>query len=149
MEPEEREAYGARRREEAVRAAGILGPDPARFGGLQDGGLAQRPGVVDAAVRAQLEEFGPDLILCPSPAEIHPDHRALARSLFGLVASSRPADPDHDLYRFLRMAFYEISHPLLPNLLVDIADGAARKAEALAAYASQQEVRDYAGAMRA
>ncbi|HEY2797201.1 MAG TPA: PIG-L family deacetylase [Thermoanaerobaculia bacterium] len=148
VEPEGREAYGARRREEAVRAAGILGLDPPRFGGLEDGGLARQPDLVEAAVRAQLEEFAPDLVLCPSPAEIHPDHRALARSVFGLVASSRPADPDHDRYRFLRVAFYELSHPMLPNTLVDIAGGAARKAEALAAYASQQEVRDYAGAMQ-
>ena len=65
------------------------------------------------------------------------------------MASSRPTDPDHDRYRFLRVAFYELSHPMLPNLLVDIADGAGRKADALAAYASQQEVRDYAGRCRA
>ncbi|MFY9551965.1 MAG: glycosyltransferase, partial [Thermoanaerobaculia bacterium] len=88
------------------------------------------------------------LVLCPSPAELHPDHRALARALFELVAASRAGDPDHDRFRFLRIAFYELSHPLLPNALVDIALAAEKKDEALAAYASQQAVRDYAGAMR-
>ncbi|HEY1252622.1 MAG TPA: PIG-L family deacetylase [Thermoanaerobaculia bacterium] len=146
--PDERAAYGARRRGEAERAAEILGLDRPRFGGLEDGGLARRTDAVDGAVRAEIEEFAPDLVLCPSPAELHPDHRALARSLFGLLASSRPGDPDHDRYRFLRVAFYELSHPMLPNLLVDIGGGAARKGEALAAYASQQAVRDYAGAMQ-
>ncbi len=148
VEPEDRAAYGARRRDEADRAVGILGLDPPRFGGLEDGGLARQPEALDAALRREVEEFGPDLILCPSPAEIHPDHRALARSVFSLLAASRPTDPDHDRYRFLRVAFYELSHPMLPNLLVDVAEGAERKARALAAYASQQEVRDYAGAMQ-
>ena len=87
-------------------------------------------------------------MLCPSPVEIHPDHRALARALYELVAASRPGDPDHDRFRFLRIAFYELSHPLLPNTLVDIAAVAAKKEEALAAYASQQAVRDYAGAIQ-
>ena len=56
------------------------------------------------------------------PSEIHPDHRALARSpLRAWSPSSRAGDPDHDHFRFLRIAFYELSHPLLPNTLVDIA----------------------------
>ena len=45
------------------------------------------------------------------------------------------------------MAFYEISHPLLPNALVDIGPAAERKTRALAAFTSQQAVRDYARAV--
>lgn len=146
--PEDAGRYGTKRREEAVRAAQVLGLETPRFGGLADRDLPADPGRLDAAIRAELEDFQPDLILCPSPAELHPDHRALARSLFDLVAASRPGDPDHDRFRFLRIAFYELSHPMLPNTLVDIASVAERKAEALAAYSSQQEVRDYAGAMQ-
>jgi LmbE family N-acetylglucosaminyl deacetylase/glycosyltransferase involved in cell wall biosynthesis len=140
--------YGIRRREEAVRAAAALGLGPPRFAGLADRRLADERGVLEAALDAELDEFRPDLVLCPSPAELHPDHRALARALFELVAASRAGDPDHDRFRFLRIAFYELSHPLLPNALVDIALAAEKKDEALAAYASQQAVRDYAGAMR-
>ena len=146
--PEGAEEYGRRRREESVQAARALGVEAPRFGGLADGGLPADSERLLAAVRAELEDFEPDLVLCPSPAELHPDHRALARSLFDLVAASRAGDPDHDRFRFLRMAFYELSHPMLPNALVDIAPVAGKKADALAAYSSQQAVRDYAGAMQ-
>ncbi len=118
------------------------------FGGLPDRSLDSSGDALARALAQEISEFEPDLILCPSPAEIHPDHRALSEALYRAVASSRPEDPDHDRYRFLRLGFYEISQPFLPNALVDIAAVAERKDEALRAYASQQLVRDYAGAMR-
>jgi len=146
--PEGARDYAARRREEATRAAAILGLEPPRFGGLADRSLADDRGALVAAVAAEVEDFMPDLVLCPSPSEIHPDHRALARALYEHVAASRAGDPDHDRFRFLRIAFYELSHPILPNALVDIAGVAAKKDEALRAFVSQQAVRDYAGAIR-
>lgn len=148
--PEDAEAYAARRRAEALAAATALGLEAPRFGGLADRSLGQPASdrALEAAIREELEEFRPDLVLCPSPAEIHPDHRALARVLFDEVAASRAGDPDHDRFRYMRIAFYELSHPILPNALVDIAAAAEKKDEALAAYASQQAVRDYAGAIR-
>ena len=145
--PDGPEAYGARRREESRRAAGVLGlPEPA-FGGFADRSLADAADGLEAAVREQLGDFRPDLVLAPSPAEIHPDHRALSEALYRAISSSRPEDPDHDRFRFVRVAFYEISQPFLPNALVDIAGVADRKAAALREYASQQTVRDYAGAV--
>ncbi len=142
-------AYAARRREEAVRAAAALGlTEPPRFGGLADRRLAEDPEALRAALAAELDTFSPDLVLAPSPVEIHPDHRALADALYALVAASRAGDPDHDRFRFLRLAFYELSHPLLPNVLVDIAAEARKKEDALVAFASQQAVRDYAGAIQ-
>lgn len=145
--PADAEAYGRLRREEARQAAAALGvPEPA-FGGFPDRGLARMPRELDEALAALFDEFQPQLVLCPSPVEIHPDHRALAEALFTRVASSRPADPDHDRYRLVRIAFYEISHPLLPNALVDVAGHSQAKKEALDAYVSQQGVRDYVGAI--
>ncbi|MEP6471785.1 MAG: PIG-L family deacetylase [Acidobacteriota bacterium] len=142
------EAYGARRRREARQAAGVLGlPDPV-FGGLADRSLPDGREALERAVREQLLDFRPDLVLCPSPVEIHPDHRALAEALYGAVAASRPEDSDHDQFRFLRLAFYEISQPFLPNTLVDIAGVADSKEAAIREYASQLTVRDYAGALR-
>jgi LmbE family N-acetylglucosaminyl deacetylase/glycosyltransferase involved in cell wall biosynthesis len=141
------EGYGEGRREESRKAAQVLGLEPPVFDALPDGELSTRAGDLDVAIGALIESFRPDLILCPSPVEIHPDHRALAEAVYGKLAASRPADSDHDRFRFLRVAFYEISHPLLPNALVDIAGVAKRKEEALRCYASQQAVRDYAGAM--
>ena len=148
--PEGAGDYAARRREEAVAAAAALGVGEPRFAGLADRSLSglDSSRVLETAIREELADFRPDLVFCPSPAEIHPDHRALARALFEEVASSRPGDPDHDRYRLLRIAFYELSHPILPNLLVDIASVAEKKDDALACYVSQQSVRDYAGAIR-
>jgi LmbE family N-acetylglucosaminyl deacetylase/glycosyltransferase involved in cell wall biosynthesis len=146
--PEGEKEYAARRREEAIEAANSLGVEAPRFAGLADRSLGDAPRVLDAALREELADFRPDLVLCPSPAEIHPDHRALARSLFEQVSASRPGDPDHDRFRFLRVGFYELSHPILPNVLVDVAPVAEKKDDALAAYVSQQSVRDYAGAIR-
>jgi LmbE family N-acetylglucosaminyl deacetylase/glycosyltransferase involved in cell wall biosynthesis len=150
VEPENAGAYAARRREEAVAAAAALGLEEPRFAGLADRSLSGPDSrrVLESAIREQLAGFLPDLVLCPSPAEIHPDHRALARVLFEEIASSRPGDLDHDRYRFVWSGFYELSHPILPNVLVDIAAVAEKKDEALASYVSQQSVRDYAGAIR-
>ncbi len=146
-DPTEASAYGGRRREEACRAAESLGLEPPRFGALPDRKLAAHSRELRDALGALIADFQPDLILCPSPVEIHPDHRALAEALWDRVEASRPEDSDHDRFRFLRLAFYEISHPLLPNTLVDIASVSERKREALRSFASQQAVRDYAGAL--
>jgi LmbE family N-acetylglucosaminyl deacetylase/glycosyltransferase involved in cell wall biosynthesis len=148
--PEGAREYAARRREEAIAAVAALGLEEPRFAGLADRSLSglDSSRVLETAIREELADFRPDLVLCPSPAEIHPDHRALARALFEEVASSRPGDPDHDRFRMMRIAFYELSHPILPNVLVDVAPVAETKDEALACYVSQQAVRDYAGAIR-
>ena len=148
--PEGAREYAARRREEAIAAVAALGLEEPRFAGLADRSLSglDSSRVLETAIREELAVFRPDLVFCPSPAEIHPDHRALARALFEEVASSRPGDPDHDRFRMMRIAFYELSHPILPNVLVDVAPVAEKKDEALACYVSQQAVRDYAGAIR-
>jgi LmbE family N-acetylglucosaminyl deacetylase/glycosyltransferase involved in cell wall biosynthesis len=139
--------YGERRREESRRAAGILGVTAPLFGSLPDRELASHREELREKLLAQVREFRPDLILCPSPVEIHPDHRALAETLYDLVAGSRSMDPDYDRFQLTRIGFYELTHPLLPNALVDIAPVAAVKREALGAFVSQQTVRDYAGAI--
>ncbi len=141
------EDYGERRREESRKAARILGLEPPFFGSLPDRGLSSRAGDLAAALDRLIAEFRPDLVFCPSPIEVHPDHRALAEALYEKLAASRPEDPDHDRFRFLRLAFYEISYPLLPDTLVDISSVSRVKEEALASYASQQAVRDYARAI--
>lgn len=140
-------SYGELRREEARRALAELGVDGPHFGGLPDRGLAGNEATLEASLDVQLRDFRPDLVLAPAPSEIHPDHRAIGEAIYRRLSSSRPGDADHDHLRSLRLAFYEISHPILPNVLVDIAGVAERKSAALAAYGSQQAVRDYAGAI--
>ncbi len=140
-------AYAARRREEARLAAQALGLAEPIFAGMPDRALSRQPRELAQEVSRQIREFQPDLVLAPSPAEIHPDHRALAQALYEVVSASRPGDADHDVFRFLRIAYYELTQPILPNVLVDIAGQAQRKRDALARYGSQQAVRDYAGAI--
>ena len=96
----------------------------------------------DASVRLteELRAFRPDLILVPSPIEIHPDHLALARIFCELVQS------DETLFADLataRVAFYEVGQPLRPNAIVDITDVADAKYAAIAEHTSQLEQRDY------
>jgi LmbE family N-acetylglucosaminyl deacetylase/glycosyltransferase involved in cell wall biosynthesis len=141
------EGYAERRREESRKAAAMLGLEPPVFGSFGDRELAANVDRLSEEIGRLIREFRPDLVFSPSPVEIHPDHRALAEVVYGRLAGSRPEDPDHDVFRFLRLAFYEISHPLLPNTLVDIAAVADAKAAALRAYASQLAVRDYVGAL--
>jgi LmbE family N-acetylglucosaminyl deacetylase/glycosyltransferase involved in cell wall biosynthesis len=141
--------YGERRRQESRQAAGILGVAPPYFGALPDRQLALRREELRDKLLTEIRDFAPDLILCPSPVEIHPDHRALAETIYDLVAGSRPADAEYDQLRLARIGFYELTHPLLPNTLVDIASVASVKREALGAFVSQQAVRDYAGAIEA
>jgi glycosyltransferase involved in cell wall biosynthesis len=121
---------------------------PPLFGSLPDRKLSQRRRELDGSLATLFDNFEPDLVFAPSLVEIHPDHRAMAEALYERVAASRPGDPDHDRFRHLRLAFYEISHPLLPNALVDISAVAERKSEALAAFSSQQSIRDYSGAVK-
>jgi LmbE family N-acetylglucosaminyl deacetylase/glycosyltransferase involved in cell wall biosynthesis len=139
--------YAARRRAESRKAAEILGSSPPLFGGLMDRELAEQREELKEALAQQVQAFHPDLVLCPSPVEIHSDHRVLGETLYDLVAASRSDDADHDLYRFLTIAYYELSHPMLPNTLVDIAAASEKKRAAMAAFVSQQGVRDYGAAV--
>jgi LmbE family N-acetylglucosaminyl deacetylase len=135
------------RRREAREAGAVLGVFDYRFLDFPDRSLAQRGHEVAERVEAEIAAFSPDVILAPSPSEIHPDHRGLADAVYRTVARSRPQDPDHALYRLLKIVFYEVSQPLLPNALVPLAGFAARKREAMEKFVSQAAVRDYAGAV--
>src|SRR5450830_1715258 len=95
------EDYGKERREESRKAAETLGLESPVFGSLPDRELAARAGDLASEIGGLITGFRPDLIFCPSPVEIHPDHRALAEAVYEKLASSRPSDPNHDQFRFL------------------------------------------------
>ncbi|HEX2832932.1 MAG TPA: PIG-L family deacetylase [Thermoanaerobaculia bacterium] len=93
-----------------------------------------------ARIREELASFRPDLVLVPSPVEIHPDHLALARLVIETIQR------DESLFAELgvaRVAFYEVSQPLRPNAIVDITDVAEIKYAAIAEHVSQLAYRDY------
>lgn len=96
----------------------------------------------DAAerIREQLLAFRPDLILGPSPVEIHPDHLALSRIFCELVQR------DETLFAELavaKIAFYEVSSTIRPNAIVDITAVAESKYAGIGEHASQTALRDY------
>jgi LmbE family N-acetylglucosaminyl deacetylase len=96
----------------------------------------------DAAprIREELATFRPDLVLVPSPVEIHPDHFALSRIFIETIQRDETLFAD---LAVARVAFYEVSQPLRPNAIVDITDVAETKYAAIAEHASQLTDRDY------
>jgi LmbE family N-acetylglucosaminyl deacetylase/glycosyltransferase involved in cell wall biosynthesis len=135
------------RRREAREAADALGIRDVVFWEFPDRGLAGKKGALGDRLRSEIAGFRPDLVLAPSPCEIHPDHRALAEAVYDLVATSRAVDADHDAFRMIRLAFYEVTQPILPNALVPLGQREERKRQAISKFVSQAAVRDYAGAI--
>lgn len=128
----------ATREAEARRGIATLGEAEVVFLGFRDRTLGN-----DAAarIREQLLDFRPDLVLVPSPIEIHPDHIALSRAFCDLIQRDETLFAD---LAVTRVAFFEVSAPLpRPNALVDISDVAETKYAAIAEHASQAAVRDY------
>lgn len=124
-------AYAAGRREESRAAARVLGlPEPV-FWGLQDRRLCYGEDLIGRIVAA-LEAQGSRLCVAPSPAEVHPDHRALA--LAAAEAARRCG---------VRLVMYEVGAALWPNLLVDITPVRALKAQAVCCFVSQLAQQDY------
>jgi LmbE family N-acetylglucosaminyl deacetylase len=96
----------------------------------------------DAAnrIREHLLEFSPDLILVPSPVEIHPDHLALSRVFCELLQRDETLFADLGV---AKIAFYEVSSTLRPNAIVDISEVAEAKYAGIAEHTSQLAIRDY------
>jgi LmbE family N-acetylglucosaminyl deacetylase len=140
------EAQGrpSHRREEATRAAAILGIPEVQFWDFADRQLAFSRSL-EPALRQAWQEFSPDLVFLPSPVELHPDHRALAWAAqkalrFGSWFGLRWVAPRW-------VAFYEVGSPLWPNLLVAADEAWERKQQAMACYASQLAFRPYGEVM--
>lgn len=129
-----------RREEESTRALSSLGAAGADFLHFRDRHLDEETDSLAERLRQILLAFRPDLIAVPSPVEIHPDHVALSHAFCDLIQR------DPDLFSALavaRVAFYEVSAPIRPNVLVDITAVAEAKYAAIEAHQSQMEVRDY------
>jgi len=122
-----------RREAESLAAARLLGYPPPGFWRLPDRGLAYGEPLV-ARMLAVLRQAGADLVLAPAPTEIHPDHQVVA-----LAA----AEALRRLDQGARLALYEVSAPLLPNVMVDISAVEQRKREAMRCFSSQLREQPY------
>ena len=145
-EPESRRRIARQRCAESRAALAVLGGAEVELLGLPDRGLSSRAGELREALARVILADTPELVFVPSPAEIHPDHRAVAEAFLDLAVR-----PPRGLARALQgitAAFYELSQPIRPNFLLDVTAVADLKDQAMAAFASQNGQRDYPGFIR-
>ena len=122
------------RADESRAAATLLGLSEPVFWGYPDRGLVYGEKLIERLSEVMLS-VGADLVLLPSPTELHPDHQALA--LAGAEALRRQGGSR-------RAAFYEINIPLPnPNLFIDISSVAEQKMAAMACFTSQLQQQPY------
>ncbi len=121
------------RSRECIAAAKVLGYGVPEFWELPDRGVRYSEDLV-LRIAASMDSVGADLVYCPSPWEVHPDHRQA--TMLAVEAVQRATRP-------VRLAFYEVGAPLRPNVLLDISDQAATKDAAMQCFASQMDQQDY------
>ncbi len=114
------------------RAAGEhLGLEDYRFLALPDGALSTLEDL-PAILRREVSEFEPELVVGPSPQELHPDHRATSRAL---VAALSPG-PER------RVFLYGVNSQVAANILFDTSPIFERKRAAIRAFESQLRYMD-------
>jgi len=130
---------GSIREQEAMAAAFILAVEHVEFYREPDGGLKiNRPLVSRLAQR--IRDCKPSTIYVPHAAEQHPDHRVVVRLLRRALRLLDLDDPP-------RVLAYEVWTPLQQlDEIVDITPYLETKLRAIAAYASQTRVMNFAAA---
>jgi len=119
---------------ESLAASHVLGIPEPTFWGMPDRGLIYGEELVER-LKSAITVVDADLVLLPSPTEVHPDHQVLA--LAGAEAVRR-------LGGDLRALFFEINLPLPnPNLVIDITPVFEQKCSAMACFPSQLAEQPY------
>ncbi len=142
-DPARRKEIARVRLAESGAALSHLGGAPVEGGGFPDRGLGDRVEEIAVWIEACVSSFAPDLVLLPSPVEIHPDHRAVAEAFHAACRGPRGA-----ALRAATLAFFEISQPIRPNFLLDATRYVEAKDRAMEAYASQLGGHDYPAFVR-
>lgn len=113
---------------ESHAAAKCLSLPEALCWDLEDRGLVFGESLI-SRIEQCIRETGADLVLAPSPQEIHPDHFVTAQAC---IAATMRFGSD------VRLAFYEIGAPLPnPSHLVDISVVREKKEAAMRCFVSQ------------
>lgn len=127
----------AARQRESQAAAQLLGYPPPIFWGFPDQGLSQAA-ALSPACRDELTQHPPQLVLAPSPWEVHPDHLALCQvvtaACHALAGEGRAPD----------LVFYEVGVPMPRPFIIDISAAAPLKQQAMHCFASQNAIQAYA-----
>jgi LmbE family N-acetylglucosaminyl deacetylase len=125
--------YRELRREEARRAAAVLGVEELVFWEYPDGRLSEAHDLA-GRLGTLLEADRPDIIYRPSRLEIHPDHWALGVAVEKALLRYRPAIGDFS---------YEIWATVRPSHAIDISGVWDQKKKAVEQYESQLRYSDY------
>lgn len=137
----------ADREREALASAAALGLGTPEFWRLPDRSLQPRNAALRRALGGALQRYTPDVVFVTSPVDLHPDHRALALALQGVLRASTLAGLRRGLPAWV--AAYEVGSPLRPNLLVAGDEGWEAKRRAAACYGGQLAFRSYDRVMEA
>jgi glycosyltransferase involved in cell wall biosynthesis/LmbE family N-acetylglucosaminyl deacetylase len=121
------------RQAESKAAAVILGYGIPNFWDYIDRKIVYSEALVQR-IMDLVEVHRVDLIYCPSELELHPDHRQIALACKAVL---------NRIGGLLQIAFYEVSAPLRPNLLLDITPYLAIKTAAMQCFPSQQQNQAY------
>jgi LmbE family N-acetylglucosaminyl deacetylase len=122
----ERSDIVALRREEARRAAEILGVQEVVFLEFVDGELQTQREALQRRLDAELSRLAPDIVFAPFPVDPHPDHVATAEAA---IVARRTGGA-------FRIAFYEIYQPIRFNKEVDVGATMGAKRRAIEVYES-------------
>ena len=126
-------ALVAEREAESRAAAAALGYPAPTFWRFPDRGLRYGEALVKQALEA-IRSADADFVFAPALSELHPDHQALALAAGEAVRR---------LGGERRIAFYEVSAPLLPNTLIDITTAEDAKRAAMRCFRSQLAQQPY------
>jgi len=130
------------RAEESREAARRLGAPEPVFLKFRDRGLQAGDPELKSVLEDLLKTHRPSVLAVPSPAEIHPDHRAVALSSWTILQKILRTDPTL-LPNDFRLAACEISAPLRPNVLIDTTASWEQILNAACAFSSQNKIRPY------
>ncbi len=136
-DPAFRRSLSATRVAEMTRVQELVGYQTTEVYGYPDGRLMRHERDIADKLATTIAAFQPDLIFCPFPADAHRDHQASAIAVTDAAGRARWSGA---------IWAYEVWTALWPNAAVDISAVAEAKEQAIAAYVSQIDDRDYVGA---
>lgn len=135
---EDRIAIREKRRNESINAITQLGIGiNYDFGPYQDRSLMQESSLIQH-IKQLLQQHQPQLVIAPSPWEIHPDHQACARAVTAAISAIQRTNLSE-----IALMFYEIGNPLRTNFLLDISNVWHIKAKSMQSFSSQLQNQDY------
>lgn len=127
------------RKAESTAAANLVGMT-LEFFDLQDRGLRCHNGL-ETLIQKSITEFKPDLVICTSVTEPHPDHQVTCLAVLSAAASAGYCGD---------LGFYESGGALIqPTHLMPIDEAMAVKYLALQCFASQEKEQPYLSRIKA